>query len=193
MDDLTASGALNLVGLVFQFVGIGLAAIGLWNTWHEYGPADEVFLAPLLRALAATRRRVVRTVDAIRRALGRPRRQVITGVGGIASGAAFGTARVRAQFRILPTELDIAEAISELDDRTRRLSTTIADTADRIDHDVQTVRGSVGQLQDRLTNEIERLDQLTRHIAAGGARLEAAGLFIIAIGTMLQVVGTLVA
>lgn len=193
MDNLTASGVLNLIGLVFQIVGIGLAAIGLWGTWHEYGPTEEAFLAPVVRSLVAARRRAGTTVDAIRRALGRPRRQVITDVGAIGSEAAFGTARARVQFRVLPTELDVAAAVSELDDRTRRLSTTIADTADRIDDDLQTMRVSAGHLEDRVTTEIDRLDQQTRQIAAGGARLEAVGLFAVAVGTMLQVIGTVVA
>jgi hypothetical protein len=89
--------------------------------------------------------------------------------------------------------LDVAAAVSELDDRTRRLSTTIADTTDRIDDDVLTMRVSAGHLEDRVTTEIDRLDRQTRQIAAGGARLEAVGLFAVTVGTVLQVIGTVAA
>jgi hypothetical protein len=41
--------------------------------------------------------------------------------------------------------------------------------------------------------EIARLDRQTRQIAAGGARLEAVGLFAVAVGTLLQVMALLVA
>jgi hypothetical protein len=193
VDHLAASGVLNVIGLVLQIIGIGLASKGLWDAWHEYGPDDEAFLVPLIRALASARRGVIRTLDSVRRVLGRPRRQVITGVGASEFGVAFGKARVRVQFRELPAELEVAAAVSELDARTRQLSTTIADTADRIDDDVQAVHASIGHLEDRVRTEIARLDRQTRQIAAGGARLEAVGLFAVAVGTLLQVMALLVA
>jgi hypothetical protein len=192
VDHLTSPGVLNVIGLVFQIIGIGLASNGLWRTWHEYGPDDEAFVAPVNRAFASARRRMITGIDAIRRVLGRPRRQVITGVGASEFGWAMGKARVRVHFRELPTELDVGAAISELDGRTRQLSTTIADTADRLDDDVQAIHSSVGRMDDRVSTAIKGLDRQSRQIAAGGTRLEAVGLFAVAVGTLLQVMAILV-
>lgn len=77
-------------------------------------------------------------------------------------------ARGRVQFRTLPTGVDVTAAIAELDDRTRRLLTTMADTTERLDDDVEAIRGSVDHLAGRVTTEIGRLGVEDRRVTAGG-------------------------
>ncbi len=181
--------ALSVIGVVLQIAGVCIAGVGLWQTWHEFAQG-EGFFDPLRQRAGEMGRRIAQDVrNAIARLLRRPRKPHVIGVSSIDSMSAVERARLRVTWDPLPP--DTALALDELDRRTQQLSHMVANATDRHADELEEARTAAGTLARRVEEGIERLETKTRHVAIGGVRLEAMGLFLIALGLALQGVGAL--
>lgn len=178
-------GWLNVLGLILQLVGVGVTAWGLARTWHEYVPGRS-FWSPWLDPLRPVVLRLTfRLEGALRRVLHRP--QNVTAHAEMAAALALG-GRVRARVRWGPLPTDLADAVAELDRRTRQLSEGQADAADSHADDVEDLRRADADLYRHLGGAVERLEQQDRRVATGGVQLAAFGLFVVMVGLVCQVV-----
>lgn len=140
------SAALNLVGLVFQGVGIALAGVGLRRTWREFAPRGERFLGPVLEQASAVRKRLA---TAGRRLLGRSGDAVALAGRAEGRATAFG-ALARGSWFALSAELEPSQAIEALDKRTRVLLDTVSDLKDELRDRATAGEGTISKLSERL-------------------------------------------
>lgn len=177
--------ALNVAGTVLQVAGVLMTGYGASKTWHEFAPEGERFLHPV----RARWHRLLDWLQQVGRSFLRRSPRAVVARGGVAIGVggAF-SARGRVQYPALGTDVATGHAIAELDRRTRQLSETIANTADRLDEDLGGVRKDVADLGAGLGSELRRVDEQTRRVAIGGIRLEALGLVLIALGLFCQAI-----
>jgi hypothetical protein len=186
--------ALSLAGVVFEIVGLIITGWGAWKTWREFAPreaggiADPVVL-PLRERWLRTRSLAARIVRRLTSRQAAPV-HVVVGTAALSLGAAI-SARGRVQFRILPDDLDIHEALAELDERTRRLMTSLSDVSDRRQDEAEATRGEIRELANRLDAAVGSIDVLTRRVAVGGIRLQFVGLTVVALGLVMQGVASI--
>ena len=92
---------------------------------------------------------------------------------------------------VVPADQSVVDSIAELDERTRYLLERLQDTSERQDDEIGKLRGGLDRLHQDLTFHVEALQDSDRQVATSGIRLEAGGLFLIAVGVVLQGVGAL--
>ena len=170
------------IGVGCNAIGLALAGSGLRQTWSTYGL--EPFLAPVSVPLANGR---ARAVAAIKRALRRPQPRVVGAGAAVASIQTF-QARARIGYGHLDKH-DAIAAIARLEARTIELNSKLAELDERLADEKEATNALVGGLDTRLASEVTRLEALARGVAVEGVRLEALGLFFVAVGTVLQTLG----
>jgi hypothetical protein len=179
---------LNVLGVGLEAVGVGLAALGTWQTWKDWGPEGEGItdpvVIPIRRAASAAQARLR---AAIRRLLHRPATHVAITGSAFGVGAAM-NARIRArkQFGVFHDDIDLRQAVKQLDDRTRELMDRVNDRRDELEDALEAVRNELKQAQAELAVALETVRQQTRRVATGGVRLGMLGLAIVAGGLLLQ-------
>lgn len=167
-----------------QAVGVVVAGIGLWKTWHEV-PGERFFGPAIARGAAIWRRASGPVARFVRRLLRRPRNVVVTPGTAKMQLNTF-RARARVQFGELPTDVDSATAIAELDQRTRRLMTFVTDVDERTTDDADAMREELAGAAERLASGLREVDERARRVIVGGVRWEASGLFLVGLGTALE-------
>ena len=170
-------------GLILQVAGLVVTATGVRRTWREF--AAEPFWSPVIQRARGLWERIVARV---RRVFRRP--QIVFGE---AAGEIrmAGTALGRVGFRTIPEDGPVADAITELDERTRRLLDQIADLREQGDEELRTLRSESRSLREEVARVVKELGEMDREVAVSGLRLEAAGMFLIALGVVFQGVSTL--
>src|SRR5664280_2188017 len=135
------AGVLNISGVAAQILGVVIAFVGLWKTWHEHA-AGERFSGPVVtwaravgRSTATRARRIIRRL--LRR---RPETQAIAGIAA-STFSAFGNLRVRVNWGPLPETTEAA--LQELHRRTVDVSDRQANATDRLDDAVAKVRDGI--------------------------------------------------
>jgi hypothetical protein len=176
---------LNAIGILLEVVGVAVAAIGLARTWGEFGPGDEG-LVPVKQLARGARRHLA----AVARRVGLKPRGKVVGMGAVVTGSGSVKARGRMQFRSLPADIDTPEALAELDDRTRRLMTIVSDVRDATVDEKERAEAREDGLAEELETATQHLESQDRRVAIGGVRLEALGLFLVALGLLMQAVPT---
>lgn len=170
------------LGGIMQMVGVAVVGYGALRTWHEFAP-DESVWQPVTGAIAAlvewVRSRLA-IGDRLRR---RPR---VTGtLHATARGGAF-NARAVIGYAPLAADLDMSEALRQLDQRTRDISNRLAGAEGRLIEEGESIRDEIGRLQDMLDAQVVRLDAKGRRAATGGVRLSLFGGFLVAVGVFVQ-------
>lgn len=184
---MDASAFLNGLGAVFQIVGVVATGVGLRRTWREFGPEDEGWWDPIvLRARSGWRQAAT-----FFRGVFRPSRSVDLQVDDLAQGHEATSLKERQRFRVLPENVDVRAALSELDERTRRVMEKTNDLQDRVDDESDRLDGELQAVKERLNTAVAQMEEQDRRIAAGGARVEGLGLFLIALGLLFQWTATL--
>ncbi len=179
------NAVLNFLGIALQIAGVTVTALGVRRTWREYGPEGEGWWDPLIRWVVRSGKcihtklrlffgRILRSLRFISDTEAHSASSTLT-------GSVILTAQARMQFRVL-TPLNIGKDIAELDVRTRELMDKIYDVWDEV-ADIEVVLKSVCK---RLDSAIAEMKKRDRHVAVGGLRLEACGLFLLALGLLSQ-------
>lgn len=173
------------IGLIFQVLGLVVTGIGVHRTWREF--ADEPFLDPVVQP---ARRLWARVVAGLRRVFRRAQTLRVEGVLEAEEAGDSMLATGRVGFRIIPEDRPIADAITELDERTRHLLDQIGDTRRHHDEDLGKFGSDLDSFRDEASRSIRALGESDRRVAVSGLRWEASGLFLIALGVLLQGVGS---
>jgi hypothetical protein len=188
------SEALTLVGFGFDATGLALAAIGLWRTWHEFGPPGEGVFGYIPRALGAARARMSEKAQAVwRRVRGRKTVGASVILGGTIKGSGSVTVRARIGYPPLDPDFEVRSTIVTMDRRLRQLIDTVANAEERLGDDLERARRDLAALRLQLDAEVQRLDEQGRHVATEGVRMEATGLLLVAVGILFQAAGSLLA
>jgi hypothetical protein len=179
---------LVVAGTVLQSAGLVMTAFGLHRTWRDFRPEGETLLGtPVKRWVTANWARV----DRWGRRLLRNKRSVRIQPPSADSMGGGVSARLRIGFGTLPDTLTTAEALAELDKRTRRLLDRVNEVGDALGDAEGKLRARVEAVEGRVAEVRDELKQQDRRIAVGGARLEAVGLILVAAGLVLTTVGGL--
>lgn len=169
---MTLLGGLSVV---LQAIGLIVSAVGLRTTWREFHDPGERFRDPFVRALKRLDPR------------GHRDRAVHAGVAEAMGMIDNATGKVT--YGTLPP--DERAAIEMLADRVQGLRGSLETTAADIRKGLAGVASRVDGLEGHVATEVERLDRADRHVATDGLRLESAGLVIIAMGTLAQLMDAL--
>jgi hypothetical protein len=179
---------LRAVATVLQIVGIVVMAIGVWRTWQEFGPPGAI-----RAALGRTWARLVEAARALWRRVRRRRAVTVTGGGGVHVRATAFDARVRIGYP--PVDLaDLADlaglsaAVSLLSRRVSEIGERLADTQEHAHDEGKAWRKAAADLTEQLEREVQELKVRDQRVALEGILWETAGLFITAIGLVLQFV-----
>jgi hypothetical protein len=172
------------IGTALQLLGVVTTGVGFWRTWREFAAPREGFFDPIAVPLrAGWRRGSLKVEGLIRRVFRRPK-AVVVGAGSITVGAAAFNARGRVQFGELPPTTKAA--IAELHRRTKDLMDRVSDNREDTTDGLAAVRKEIADLASQVDAVAAGLEQRTRRVAVGGIRIEAAGLVLVALGTVLQ-------
>lgn len=175
---------LNALGVVSQLVGVVVAFVGLWKTWHEFANGER-FLAPYeARAGAIAHAISVRVRSDLRRLLRRHPETIARA--GTAHGTFTMSANIRGRVTWGPLPLTTEAAMAELERRTLELQKTHANTTERQDDALAEVRGDAATFRAHADEAIKRLEAMNRRVAVGGLRWQASGLFLVLLGLALQ-------
>ena len=171
---------LGWIAFALQTIGLLLAALGLVQTWAEFGRGER-FLPALPRPIVLVLSRVA---AAVRRVLRRPR-AVVAHAGLAGAVGASGSVRARVLYGRLPKH-DATAALAILEIRVKDLRKSIDDYRDKVDDELLELRALLVSLERDLRSEARRLEARDQRVATGGIRLEALGIALATLGTVLQ-------
>lgn len=170
---------LTAIGVALQVIGLAVTGVGISRTWSQFGdePFWEFIADPARKTWRWIQTKVLR------------RHKTATGEAHIVMPAPSISARGRVGWGGLPDE--VSDAISELDRRTRQLLERVQDAQEGLVDGLMALRSELDWVRKEVTEEVETLRDSDRQVATGGIRLEALGLFLIALGVVLQGFGSL--
>jgi hypothetical protein len=164
-------------GLVCNVMGVVLAAWGIRLTWGEH--SDEPFWRPASEAGRRLRR-------CVRRLFGRPVTQTLAVDAAVLS---LSGAEARLEVKWGPLPDDPAEQVTEIERRLHNVHRAVQD----LQHNLVTERGDRESADEHLRGDMDRrlraVESVAHSVAVSGLRLEAVGLGLVAVGTVLQAVG----
>jgi len=175
-------------GTILQLAGVALTAVGFWRTWREFGDPDVGFFDPVTVPVRGGWRRLAITAEGVVRRLTRRPRSVVVHGSTFVQQMATVSARGRVQYGDLPTET--GAALAELHRRTRDLMDRLSNTQEMIADGLRDVRAEIADILRRIDGLRAEFDRQARRVAIGGIRLEAGGLLLVALGTVMQWLGT---
>jgi hypothetical protein len=181
---VTGPQFIDLIGGLLEALGILVAGIGLRKTWREFAPAGEHLLDPVSELLQSAASSLRVRLD---RVLGRPRPVTVTPGPASLEIRAF-EPRVVVGYAPLPLDVETADAIAQLDGRTRDLVNQLSNVEDRLGTKLGRIAESVTALDAREREDIASVQTQDVRIATGGIRLEVAGLTLVGGGLLLQLV-----
>jgi hypothetical protein len=184
-DIIRAMGTvLTVAGVVLQLVGALVALRGLIKTHDAYA---EKSIRTLSGEMAERWR--ARSSDYVARILRRPRNRVI-GVGSAMLGVSGFRARAIVTWGPLTT--DTADALRELDRRTRDLSNRMDSLDERVADNDDAAKAALKELRSDLEGAAQQADVAVRSAAIEGLMGEAVGLMLVIVGGILQAWGALI-
>jgi hypothetical protein len=170
------------VATFLQIVGIVVMAIGVWRTWQEFGPPGAI-----RAAIGRTWARLGEAARALWRRVRRRRAVTITGAGAVHVRAAAFDARARIGYP--PVDLaDLSSAVSLLSRQVSEIGERLGDTQEHAHDEGKAWRKATADLAEQLDREVQELKVRDQTVALEGILWETAGLFITAIGLVLQFV-----
>ncbi len=178
---MTAADLLVLVGGILQVVGVMVTFDGARRSWNEFSPEERLLDDPLRRIRTFVHTIYVRT----RALIGRPV-PVQLSVSGGASVTMTGRALLTKSYSSLDSNLDIGNAIEQLDQRTRELADDLNSIRKRLHEQLPETDRRVAQLEKQLLQSVFELKQQDRHIAVSGIKVILAGLVLVGAGISVQ-------
>jgi hypothetical protein len=180
-------GFINWLGVAFEVVGLSISGIGLWATWHEFAPANEPFLRPLVDPTRAAFTALRVNLETLARRVLRlpPKATVIHAQTLQATASVAGRLSLRLGYGNLSD--DVQAALAELHRRTQQLMDMHSRTDERLADERAAREQAIKVMSDELAASVGRLEGRGQRIAVGGIRMQTAGLFLVMFGLMLQV------
>jgi hypothetical protein len=178
---VAAMSGFALVGNALQLAGLGIAAVGLTDTWRRYAPENARFMGrtrALGRSAVAFPMRQFRAL--IRR---RSHRPVNVHVGAAEAFAVTENARVTISYG--PLDPGSPEAIDRLASRTVELRTDMNRLDDRERADLDALHQDLEAMRVEMSHGIEDQKRLVQDVATGGTGLAAFGLIVTFAGTLI--------
>jgi len=177
---------LTLAGLAFQLAGVAVAGWGVRLVFYEAATVGERLLDPVTRFVGQVWRRAT---DPLLRLLGRPRSQTIQ-IGSIDSAEIVSSVRASKSCVPLSADLSLAEAVAELDHRTRALTEEIGlignNALDKI-YEQRKRHDDLGRAFDAYVTDQHKA---LRRRDLRAVRIEAVGLALVTVGSILQASAT---
>jgi hypothetical protein len=184
------AGVLNIVGVTLEAVGLVIAALGGWQTWRDFAPTDEGLWDPAVGTFRRVLKRVVEfTERGIRRLLGKPK--AIELHAGVVRGSALVSGNLTVRKGYGPLTANTAEALRQLDDRTREILKKVYDERDAVDQRLRDLRSELEEVSKRLDEPVDTMGAQTRRVAIGGIRLQLVGLAFVGVGLVFQLIASL--
>jgi hypothetical protein len=180
---------LQLTGLALELIGLACAAVGFRQTWYEYA-RGEPFLEPMLRPVTSRARAVQNRLRKLLRRPGKPhvvQASAVSAVGFVASA----TARVGWGPPPDPTT-DLAAYAAEVTRRINELHEKVQQQREDLAAETEARKTAIGDARAALTAEIDQVRALSRQVAVGGLRLQAAGWAFLFVGLILGAIGNAV-
>lgn len=174
------------VGAVVNILGVAVTAEGLRQTWRDFGTPGETLWQPVA---AQASRALRRFVGWVRRVLRRPRHHTVSAGAALGAGGAL-DATVRTSWAPFPDPgTDPAAFGAEVEQRLRQLHDTVQDAGEQLVSETKARSAADEQTRVALHAEIQQVHTYAQHIAVNGVRIEAVGLFLVAAGTALSLIG----
>lgn len=163
-----------------------IAATGLWLTWREYG-RDRSFWGPIVRLFrrgwAWTKEGAIRLWVK----LGGRRSATVHAVTGSATGTSTLSGTARVGWASPPDiEADPSGFAREMTRRADVLHETVQVLGEQLAAGEKARSIAIESLQSNFASATSANEQLTREVAVGGTQLEAFGVFLVAVGIVLQ-------
>lgn len=178
--------ALVVLGLVLQLAGVAATARGATLIWRDIAAPGETLTSP---AIAAIRHIVSRCMTKLIHLFRTPRPKTIrAGASAVLSLSA--KARGYKNFRELPADVVPADAIAELDDRTREMMERLGQLSNKLADEVENRKTENSVIGRNLRSEITEQAERERRRAVTGIRYEALGLLLLTLGSLLNFLGT---
>lgn len=179
---------LRLLGTAMQLTGAAVTAWGAKLIWRDLAARDDTLVGP---AVVATHRLLSRYMIKLRQMFRKPQRKTVHG--SMSAVAPLPTAKLRGHtnFRQLPQDVASAEAISELDDRTREIMERLGQLTNKLADEIETHQAENTTIAKNLRAALDDRAERERRRAITGIRYEAVGLFLLALGSTLNALGAL--
>jgi len=178
-------GPVNYAGVALQIAGLAISGVGLWRTWREFARTEDRFLGPVIdpvrEAFAAFG---VMAEAFVRRALRRPR--MIVAEIASAQGLVISSARANVRVGYGSPPNDVPEALAELHRRTQELMAMFSKVDERLAKENEDRDGAISAVRSEVDAAVKRLDARGQRIAVGGIRTQGLGVFLVALGLVLQ-------
>jgi hypothetical protein len=171
--------AVMMVGFLLEFIGLGIAAFGLWKTWRA-NANGRPFFSPRLRAAARWIRRHI-----LRRS---PRTQS-------ASGTANGTISIRGDAtgtvtEVFTEDMTLEEKVNAAQENAVRALKNAATAQQGVEAERRAREAAVDSLTSQLQGTQETLTTFARELVVDGVPLTVGGLVFAAVGLTLQALAT---
>ncbi|HVM31442.1 MAG TPA: hypothetical protein VM305_11810 [Candidatus Limnocylindrales bacterium] len=180
------AAALLVLGLGLQLIGAVLAVLGLRKTWRQFAPSDASLGEAIWREVSVmareawtrTRQRLDRFLDRLLRR----RRNVVVNVEGALMAVGTLNATVIRGYGPLPRAAKAALPV--VHERLNELRGELDTLAGRLGG----ATGEMERIEKRLDEAKQALEERDEKIAIGGIPLAVAGLSLVAIGVVAQLV-----
>lgn len=168
---------LLFVGYVVEVAGLLVTGLGLWRTW-QLNAEQPFWPAPVRRASRWVLRYVLR-------------RGPKAHIGGGSVAAVTAIARGGGFAGYAPPAGTLDERVAYLEQRTKQILQEAGALRSAIDAEGRERKRDVRRLGDALDRAQVELTRLSRRLVVEGIRLSAAGVFLLAVGLVLQATATL--
>jgi len=182
------ANAVNAVGVLLEAAGLLIAAVGLVDTWRQYGPPGEPLTAPLRRRWAAASTGAKQRWERGWRWLLRKPRPIVIHSGTVAINLGTPQVTVRGRKGYGPLPEEPGAAIRMLGERTDELLERVQNARDATDDAVEALKGELAVVVQRLDSAVAELEVQTRRVASGGVRLQLVGFSAVGVGLALQLI-----
>jgi hypothetical protein len=167
--------AAEIIGIFFQVAGTAIAAWALSDNLRNYGDGRGL-IPPLTRAAVS-----------VRRLLGRLPHQTVT-PNPIPSGSGTGTLTVRGRVEIA-ADAPVGEQIAYLRNRFEEQQTDFERLRSALGGTRHQLREELGVMASESAQRDQQLRADLARVAAGSARAELLGLFLVVVGTFVSALG----
>lgn len=176
----------NIIGLVLQLLGAAVTGWGFRPVWRRAATAGEGLLDP---ATAFARRVWRRLINTVLRWIGRTPPPQTVAVSGIASMGVVGSARLGKSYPPLSADLDVDAKLAELDRRSQALAADVGRIDSRLFDGLEAQVRSGYDLSQKFDRYASTQAILARKRDIHDIRVGAAGLALVALGTIVQLAG----
>ncbi|WP_405947526.1 hypothetical protein OG588_13770 [Streptomyces prunicolor] len=179
---------LTILTIVFQVVGLILAAVGLLNTFKDSSASgDRFFARVLVTELGVVRQLWAGLKSLCRRLFGRPRSTVTHALGAALEISAAVSAQGTVQFGPLPDPAQDPDAFkAAVEDRLNRVHNLAQDVQYNLGQEAKAREKEDQKIGSDFQSRIAALDEESKQATIRGLHEQVLGLFCVAAGLAVQ-------